>query len=128
MPSTASGANAFDEKGREACRWRCVSRGRLADDLIFWNAIELSADGARKKIVGDDPEILRLRQRRESVNGALDHGSFAVERQYLFGSGLAAARPEPGSTATGEDDRPEINFQNGRPLFPSSTLRGVEFG
>ncbi len=105
-------SEAFDEKGCQPRGRRGVARDRLADDLIFQDPIELTADCAGKQIVGDDPEVLQLRERRETVDSALDHGPFAVECQNLLGSCPSAAWPEAGSAATGENDGPEIDFQN----------------
>jgi hypothetical protein len=110
------GRDALDEKSGKSGGWSGVARGRFADDLIFRDAIELTADGAGEKVIGDYPKIPRLCERCEAVYGVLDHGSFAVERQNLLGSRFAAAWPEAGSAAAGEDDGSEIDLQNGLPL------------
>ena len=69
----------------------------------------LASDRRAQIVVGDDPEVLRLRQRQQAIKGFLDHALVAVQREELLGLALAADGPEPRAAASSEDDRIELD-------------------
>src|SRR6185437_14081390 len=54
-------------------------------------------------IVGENPEALGRKDGAEAIDGLLDQRAIAEESQDLFGAGAAAARPESGAAAAGEN-------------------------
>src|SRR5579864_3547354 len=54
-------------------------------------------------LIGDDPELFRRSQRQKPRHRLLDHGLLAVERKQLLGSFLAAQRPKPRASPSGQN-------------------------
>jgi hypothetical protein len=95
---------------QESCKPRgggSVARRRLADNIDAHLVTELLANRPVEQIVRDNPKIRRVRQRRETIRGLLDHAPLAVEHQDLFGFGPAASWPKACAAASGQDDRVE---------------------
>ena len=79
---------------------------------------KLVGDLVGQEFVGDDPGVVRAGQRLEPLDGLLNHGALAIEREHLLGAGAAGARPEAGSAAAGENHRTKINWlRHGRHIL-----------
>jgi hypothetical protein len=107
----------LQQESGEASSGRCVARCRLAEHLIGRHLIQLNADCRGEQVVGDDPGIARRRERQQAVQGALDHGALAIQREHLFGACLPAARPEARAAASGQDDGTELGLAAHRPFM-----------
>lgn len=65
--------------------------GKLADDLLA------------QMLVRENPDTFRRQDWSQAIHCCLDHRSFPVDRQNLFGAAPAALRPEARTTPAGED-------------------------
>jgi hypothetical protein len=86
-----------------------VLRARAPGRSAGGQAGELVGDLVGQELVGDDPGFLQLGQRLEALDGLLNHGAFAVQREHLLGAGAARAGPEAGTAAAGENHRAKID-------------------
>jgi len=102
------GILALDEEGRQSAGRGGVARSRLLNDLTGGHALQLVGDLVGQVFVGDDPDLLRPNQRLEPLDGLLDHGALAVQRQNLLGVGAARTGPEAGTAASGKNYRAKI--------------------
>ena len=124
-PSTASG---FSRSMRNAARpqagavlratgsWTICSAGTPGN----WSAISW----ARYSLVMIQV-LSRLGQRLEALDGLLDHGALAVQRQNLLGVGAAGAGPEAGTAAAGENHRTKIDRASTWKTHPTRPALGL---
>ena len=50
---------------------------------------QLAGDLLGQVLVGNDPGLVQAGERLEPLDGLLDHGAFAIQRQNLLGVGAA---------------------------------------
>ena len=108
-PSTASG---FWRSMRKAARPQAGAVLRATGSWTIWSvghALQLVGDLGGQILVGDDPGLVRRGQRLEPLDGLLNHGALAVQRQNLLGVGAAGAGPEAGAAASGKYHRAKID-------------------
>src|ERR1019366_456110 len=98
------GVAPLQQKGSQSNCWSGIPSHGLGNDLLLGKTLKLSHNGGTQVLVGDDPELSRLRQERQPFDGFLDHAFLAVQRQQLLGHPLAAQRPEASAASTGEND------------------------
>ena len=102
------GVLALDEEGGQSAGGSGVAGHRLADDLLGGHTLQLVGDLGCQELVGDDPGLLQVSERLETLDGLLDHGALAVEGKNLLGVGAARAGPEARTTASGKNHGTEI--------------------
>ena len=81
---------ARQKKCRQSDRRRSIPSHWLGEDLFLLQTLKLAHNRVAKVAIGDDPEVLRLRQRQKALHRFLDHALLAIERQQLLGHALAA--------------------------------------
>ena len=74
------------------------------------NLGKLFADFRRLHGVGDDQNVLERHERQHAVDGLLEKGAFAEQRDELLGRFLAAHRPETFALAARHDDDETIRW------------------
>jgi hypothetical protein len=99
----------LDDEGGQSAGRSGVAGHRLLHDLSGGHTLQLVGDLACQVFVGDDPGLLRRGQRLEPLDGLLDHGALAIQRQNLLGVGAAGAGPEARTAASGKNHRTKIN-------------------
>src|SRR5882672_7485205 len=99
------------EKRREANGRRCVTTNRLCEDLFRNQLWQLPQNGRAEVVVGNDPLAFGRGHRQQAGDGLLEHRLFAIEREQLFGSSLAAQRPEACAASPSQDDRIEVRIR-----------------
>ena len=90
--------------GGQANGGGCIAADGLGQDMRGRDFRRLAADGGGLFAVGHDPEIGGFEQGRETGNGLLQHRFASDNVEQLLGLARAAARPEAGAAASGEDD------------------------
>ena len=105
MPRTVLGSCG---SSRNAASAQAGAVLRAAGSLRIWGRIDgrhLAGDRLVEQLVGDDPNVARIRDWQQAVQRLLDHGLVAIECEHLLGAGAAAPRPETGAAASRQDYR-----------------------
>ena len=102
-PNDRVGIMTSQQEGGKPDRWRGVPSHGFGENLLFVEFFQLARDRVAKIVVGDDPELLPLRQRLQALDRFLDHALLAVEREQLLCHTLAAKGPKARAAPAGED-------------------------
>ena len=94
----------------ESDAWSRVALRRFRQDLLLRNFRKLANDLVAQVIVRQNPDSFGRDDGAEPINGLLNQRPFAEKAQDLFRSRSTAARPEPRTTASGEDQAVIVLF------------------
>ncbi len=93
-----------DQRRAERDGGASVAANRFGDQITFGDFRQLFSHFRQLRLVGDDENVFRRHERQHALDGFLQKGFFAEQREQLLGHLLAAQRPETFAAPARHDD------------------------